>query len=61
MVAVAQLAERRPVEANVAGSFPVSHPNRPRVRAVFYYDAVVRAGSARPYFPFAYQIEPGES
>src|SRR5215207_10412293 len=26
MVAVAQLAERRPVEANVAGSFPVSHP-----------------------------------
>lgn len=26
MVAVAQLVERRPVEANVAGSNPVSHP-----------------------------------
>ena len=26
LVAVAQLAERRPVEANVAGSNPVSHP-----------------------------------
>lgn len=26
MVAVAQLAERRPVESNVAGSSPVSHP-----------------------------------
>ena len=26
MVTVAQLVERRPVEANVAGSNPVSHP-----------------------------------
>ena len=26
LVAVAQLVERRPVEANVAGSNPVSHP-----------------------------------
>jgi hypothetical protein len=26
LVIVAQLAERRPVEANVAGSNPVSHP-----------------------------------
>ena len=28
MVPVAQLAERRPVEANVAGSFPVRHPKK---------------------------------
>ncbi len=30
LVTVAQLAERRPVEANVAGSNPVSHPEAER-------------------------------
>ncbi len=34
MVAVAQLVERQPVELDVAGSSPVSHPNRLRSSVV---------------------------